>query len=199
MLLNWLEYALMNNPVRALIQRRAEGPYLRRLGGPVRNGVALEIGAGRGVGVETIFAVFCARQVDAFDIDPRMVALARTRLRGRGGVTLWTGDATHIPRPDRSYDAVFDFGVLHHVPDWRGALREIARVLKPGGRLFAEEILRAAIVHPVVRRLLTHPQQDRFDLKDLRTTCDGVGLRPIAATSRWGAMAWLVAERTEDR
>ena len=33
-----------------------------------------------------------------------------------------------------TYDAVVDFGIIHHIPHWRAALAEIFRVLKPGGR-----------------------------------------------------------------
>ena len=39
---------------------------------------------------------------------------------------------------------MFDFGIIHHVPQWRRALAEVARVLKPGGRFYAEEVLRGA-------------------------------------------------------
>jgi SAM-dependent methyltransferase len=78
-LLNRLEYALMNNPVRAGLQRHVEARRLLRMGGPMHGGRALEIGCGRGVGTELILDMFGAERVDAFDLDPRMVALARQR------------------------------------------------------------------------------------------------------------------------
>jgi ubiquinone/menaquinone biosynthesis C-methylase UbiE len=46
---------------------------------------------------------------------------------------------TEIELPDDAFDAVFIFGVLHHIPQWRKALCEMARVLKPGGVLLVEE------------------------------------------------------------
>ena len=79
MLLNAVEKALMNNPVRAAIQRRFEAKRLLELGGPVAGGRALEVGCGRGVGVEIILDLFGAGSVDAFDLDPDMVAQARAR------------------------------------------------------------------------------------------------------------------------
>ena len=52
MLLNRLECALMNNPIRAVVQRRLEAHRLLSLGGRKSGGVAREIGCGRGVGIQ---------------------------------------------------------------------------------------------------------------------------------------------------
>ena len=167
MLLNRLEKVLMNNPVRAAFQRHLEAPQLLRLGGPLAGGVALEVGCGRGVGIELILERFGAERVEAFDLDPQMVALARRRHASRGdAVRVSEGDASAIEAEDARYDAVFDFGILHHVPRWRDAIGEIHRVLKPGGRFFAEEVSERALENPVIRRLLDHPREDRFDFDE---------------------------------
>ncbi len=50
-------------------------------------------------------------------------------------VTHLAGEAAHIPLPDASADAVLLFLSFHHAPDKRAAAREIARVLRPGGRV----------------------------------------------------------------
>ena len=196
MLLNRVEYMLMNNPVRAAIQRGFEAPRLLRMGGPLGGGAALEVGCGRGVGAELILDLFGAATVDAFDLDPSMVARARKRLRPRGArAHLWVGDVTAIAVPDSTYDAVFDFGIIHHVPNWRTALAEVRRVLKPGGRFYAEEVLRRFLAHPVTRALLEHPQQDRFDLYAFLEGLREAGLTP-GASQRWGgSVAWFVAAR----
>ena len=196
MLLNAVERALMNNPVRAAIQRRFEARRLLRMGGAMRGGRALEIGCGRGVGVELVLDVFGADEVDAFDLDASMVELARTRLASRGDrVRLWTGDAEHVTADDETYDAVFDFGIIHHVPDWRQTLREVARVMKPGARFYAEEILRSFIVHPLVRRVVAHPQDDRFDAGDFARGLADVGLELRARRDHGHHVAWFVADK----
>ena len=195
MLLNRVEYALMNNPVRAALQRHVEARRLLALGGRMQGGTALELGCGRGVGAGLILDLFGARAVHAFDLDPRMVALARRRHRDRPAVRLWAGDATAIPVPDETYDAVFDFGILHHVPDWRAALREVRRVLKPSGRFYAEEVLRAFILHPVVRRTLRHPEIDRFDEHQFQAGMQAAGLAPLAVQTMGSGFAWFIAER----
>jgi SAM-dependent methyltransferase len=50
-------------------------------------------------------------------------------------VVALTGDAQHLPLPDRAYDRAMANHMLFHVPDQRAALRELHRVLKPGGRV----------------------------------------------------------------
>lgn len=196
MLLNAAETALMNNPVRAAIQRYYEASKLLAMGGDTRGGRALEVGCGRGIGVELVLDRFGAARVDAFDLDPRMIERARRRLGRRGDkVRLWVGSASEIAAPDAAYDAVFDFGILHHVPDWRQALREIARVLKPGGRFFAEEVFERFIADPFWSRVLAHPRQDRFDHDGFRDALAAAGLRCVATSTLWNRFGWFVADR----
>ncbi len=196
MLLNRVEYALMNNPARAAIQRHFEARKLLRMGGRMSGGRALEVGCGRGVGTELILEIFGADSVDAFDLDPRMVDLARTRLSPYGSrVHLSVGDASAISAPDATYDAVFDFGIIHHVPEWRRVLAGIHRVLKPGGRLYAEEVLRRVVVHPIIRRVLEHPQNDRFDCAGFVQELKASGFDDIATEELWGSFAWFTAHK----
>ena len=194
MRLNRLEFALMNNPIRASIQKRIEAPRLRRMGGAVSGGTALEIGCGRGVGTEIILDQFDADRVDAFDLDPRMMVRARTRLSRRGGrVRLWAGDATGIATPAGMYDAVFDFGIIHHIPEWRSALADVYRVLKPGGRFYAEEALAPVIRHS--RHFLEHPQHDRFTARGFLAALAEAGLEVTAHKTLGHAFAWFIARK----
>lgn len=196
MRLNAVETALMNNPIRAAIQRRFEAERLAEMGGRLRGGRALEVGCGRGVGIEIILDRFGASEVDAFDLDPRMVERAHHRLRRRTeAIRLWVGDATAIAAPDAHYDAVFDFGIVHHVPDWRPALREIHRVLRPGGRLYAEEVFERFIADPVWRRLLDHPREDRFDAARFENGLREAGFSLVATRALWDRFGWFVADR----
>ena len=196
MRLNRVEYTMMNNPLRASIQRRFEARRLLRMGGPLGGGAALEIGCGRGVGTQLIFEVFGADRVDGFDLDPRMAAQARRRVARYGDrARIWVGDATAIAAPDASYDAVFDFGIIHHIPRWRDALAEVRRVLKPGGRFYAEEILSDFIHNAVVRRLLDHPLEDRFDAATFSAALAEHGLTPLESSAFGGWVAWVVAAK----
>jgi len=161
MLLNRLEKLSMNNPVRA---------WIERLGGRTPGARVLEIGRGRGIGTEIIFERFGAAEVHAFDLDPDMVRRARSRLAPyieADRLGLEVGDASAVPADSASYDAVFDFGILHHVPDWRAAVAEVARVLRPGGLFFFEEVTRQALDRWVYRNFFEHPAEDRFGPEDL--------------------------------
>lgn len=179
MKLNAVEKALMNNPARAALQRHYEAPLLQRLGGTVDGGTVLEVGCGRGVGAQLILERFRAGHVTAFDLDPDMVDKARRRLAPHmpHRVTLAVGDVTDIDAADAAFDAVFDFGIIHHVPDWRSGLREIRRVLKPGGRFFFEEVTRHALQRWSYRTFLDHPDHDRFSGPEFVTACEDAGLQ----------------------
>jgi ubiquinone/menaquinone biosynthesis C-methylase UbiE len=195
-LLNRIEKAIVNNPIRAALQRRFEARRLIDLGGRIEGGWALEVGCGRGAGVELILNQFGAGRVDAFDLDPQMVALARRRLAPRGDrVRLWVGDVCRIPVPEQTYDAVFDFGIIHHVPNWRDAVAEIHRVLRPGGRFYAEEVLARFILNPVVRRLLDHPLEDRFDARQFAAALERHGFRVLGSRTMGKYFAWFAAEK----
>jgi ubiquinone/menaquinone biosynthesis C-methylase UbiE len=63
-----------------------------------------------------------------------MVERTRRRLAGRAGTRVSLGHAARIEASDGSFDAVFDFGAIHQMPDWPAAVAEVRRVLKPGAR-----------------------------------------------------------------
>ena len=83
MKLNSLEFALMNNPVRAASQWWIESPVLIGPCGILAGKRVLEVGCGRGVGVEILLALG-ATHVTGFDLDPKMIALAQQRVAKYG-------------------------------------------------------------------------------------------------------------------
>ena len=193
MRLNRFEKLLMNNPVRPWLQRQLETRRLLRLGGTTSGHISLEIGCGRGVGAQIILDDFGSNEVHAFDLDADMVQLARRHLDTQRRMALWTGDSTAIAVRANTYDSVFDFGAIHHVVNWRDAIAEIHRVLKPGGRFYAEEVPAATITHPLIRRILEHPQQDRFDQNEFNAALEEKGFR-ITATDRFmNVWIWTIA------
>jgi ubiquinone/menaquinone biosynthesis C-methylase UbiE len=92
----------------------------------------LDVGCGQGIDV-CEYALAGARAT-GIDLTPRHLELARSHLAELGVFAdLVQGDAEQLPFSDDSFDRVCSNGVLHHTPDMPAALREIGRVLRPGG------------------------------------------------------------------
>jgi SAM-dependent methyltransferase len=136
MKLSEIEFRAMNTSLRRFGQGHFEYPLFRRLGLDVRGRSVLEIGCGSGYGS----ALLCSDGPDRYlglDLMPEQIELARQKYPG---VDFREQDATDLGSlPADGFDIVIIFGVLHHIPDWRKAVDEIRRVLKPGGSLFLEE------------------------------------------------------------
>ncbi|MBE2998674.1 class I SAM-dependent methyltransferase [Nocardiopsis sp. HNM0947] len=170
MLMNRVESALIDSPPRRWLQHY-EAAVLVELGGRTPGAHTAELGCGPGYGTKLILDTFGAASVDAVDLDPKMLAKARRRLQRHGErVYLARGSATDLAAAfgpidggkDASYDAVFDFAIIHHIPNWREALAEVARVLTPGGRFFFDEVTATALARPTYKALFDHPTADRF-------------------------------------
>jgi SAM-dependent methyltransferase len=102
---------------------------------------ALELGCGTGFFLLNLMQAGVVAKGSVTDISPGMVEVA---LRNAGGLGLpvdgRVADAERIPYGDDSFDLVVGHAVLHHIPDVAQALREVLRVLRPGGRfVFAGE------------------------------------------------------------
>ena len=91
----------------------------------------LEVGCGPGE-LSARFQDELGADVVAIDISPRMVELARGR-----GVDARVGDVVDLPFEAGEFDCAVAAWMLYHVPDVDRALGELARVLRPGGRLVA--------------------------------------------------------------
>jgi len=93
----------------------------------------LDLGSGSG-----IFSTFLARHkatVTAMDLTQAGVELTRRTTRFFGvEAQVIRGDAERQPFGDDSFDFVYSWGVLHHTSNMDNALREVSRILKPGGR-----------------------------------------------------------------
>ncbi len=192
MKLNRLEFALMNNPLRAASQRWIETPRLIGPRGSLIGKRVLEVGCGRGVGVEILLSLG-AEHVTGFDLDPKMIALAQKRLKKYGDrARVYVGDAEAIDAPDTSFDAVVDYGVIHHIPQWQRALKEIARVLKPGGTFYFEDLLKVLISTWPAPLFFDHPQATQFDAGEFRLELESTRLH----VRKWRQVGeWAIAGR----
>jgi SAM-dependent methyltransferase len=114
--------------------------------GTLTGGVVLDAGCGTARAVEPLReAVGPSGLVIGADATPEMLAAAVKAGRASLAVLLLT-DMARLPLPDRAVHGVFAAGLLPHVPDPVAALRELARVTRPGGCL--------VLFHPIGRAAL---------------------------------------------
>ena len=109
-------------------------PWMPRLMGfqKYRDARLLEIGCGMGTDLLQ-FSRGGARCV-GIDLTPRSIEITqhRFKLYGADGAFM-ISDGENLPFRSESFDVVYSNGVLHHTPDTEGAIREVHRVLRPGG------------------------------------------------------------------
>jgi ubiquinone/menaquinone biosynthesis C-methylase UbiE len=94
----------------------------------------MEVGCGAGRQARTLKNLRPELQVFGCDLSQLAIAEAR---KYNDGVGYEVSDAARLPYVDARFDAVMLFDVLEHVPDVESVMREVARVLKPGGLFHA--------------------------------------------------------------
>jgi len=116
-------------------------------------GKALELGCGTGFFLLNLKLAGVIDEGHVTDLSPGMVEVAQRNARSLGfEIAGRVADAESIPYDDNTFDLVVGHAVLHHIPDVEQALREVLRVLRPGGRfVFAGEPTRYGDI--VARRL----------------------------------------------
>jgi SAM-dependent methyltransferase len=126
---------MVDDPSRLLAERREYAPFMAEvLDYTATRGLSvLDVGCGQGI--DLCEYGLAGANVTGIDLTPVHVELARRNLDVLSlDGTVVEGDAENLPFPDESFDRVSSNGVLHHTPDVALALREIYRVLRPGGR-----------------------------------------------------------------
>lgn len=114
----------------------AAGRYRRAVPDGRAYGDVLEVGCGTGFFVLNLWQAGFAERLHATDISAGMVEQCVANGR-RLGVAVHgeVADAETLPFDDASFDLVVGHAVIHHLPDLTTAFKELARVLRPGGRL----------------------------------------------------------------
>jgi ubiquinone/menaquinone biosynthesis C-methylase UbiE len=97
-----------------------------------------DVGSGTGFMADGLAPL--VSHVYALDGSPAMLEQARRNLAGHANVTYHLSDGSSLPLPAASVDAVFANMYLHHCPDPLAAIREMTRLLRPGGRLVITDL-----------------------------------------------------------
>ncbi len=145
-----------------------------------------DIGCGTGQLLETLRRLLPEAELIGIDPAEGMISVARARFHNDPRVQLEVSSADHLPLGDGNLDAVTTTLSFHHWQHQGAALREVARVLRPGGRLLLADILGFGVIGRLIRPhgnrhgsgYRTEPELDRM----LRDAGFGVWRRrPILA------------------
>ncbi len=184
-----LHRVLMATPLHRLVTSRVLAPLA--LQGIRPDGEVLEVGAGVGAVAAHLLQTTPRLRIVVTDYDPAMVSIAERSLgRFSERVVVACADACDLPFHDGRFDLVLSLAMLHHTGDWRLAVGEAIRVLRPGGRLVGYDLLEGALLHrrrrpgTMIRRGQLEEAMGRLPVADAR-------IRPAFASS---AVRFLVTK-----
>ena len=124
----------------------------------------LEIGCG--IGIDTVSLARKGFEITAIDLTECAIKIARDRaLRLSLSIDYRVGNTEEIDFSDNTFDVVYSFGVIHHTPDMHQAVREIHRVLKPGGEAHIMIYSKYSLVN-AIHKLFHIPYESPENLKD---------------------------------
>lgn len=149
----------------------------------LKSKTVLEVGCGSGLGAKIILKYFSPQKIIATDLDPRLIAIAKRNIQSKW-ITVEQADATKLGYKDKTFDAVFDYGVIHHIPtpEWKECLNELYRVLKPGGKVFLWDLSIESFntIHGRIIRLLSaHPYGKMYRKKEFIDYLSSIGFKII--------------------
>lgn len=131
------EKRFVNSPRRS--RRVAEyAEKMLRLVGFASGQSYLDFGCGNGAAAIHL-ASKLGLNMTGIDVDPEQIEAARASSDGTAMVRFLAVDGTELPFGDNEFDFVATHMVTHHIPDWRNALRQMLRVLKPNGYLIYKD------------------------------------------------------------
>ncbi len=147
-------------------------------------GDLLELGAGGGGMAEEMAIAYPDLHMTVTDVDVSMVEAARVRLADHANVTVLQADVTELAFEDQSFDVVCCYLMLHHVIEWKRAMSEAARVLRPGGTFIGYDMTKTwfgETVHWIDRSPHRLVALDEFEPSLLEVGLRNVSVRPSLA------------------
>jgi len=161
-----------------------------------------------GTGTAQIPIEFCQRSVNAdivaIDLAAEMLLLAEQNIRAaglHGSILLEHVDAKELPFDDGEFDWVISNSIVHHIPEPLDCLREMQRVLKPGGLLFVRDLLRPDSSDRVERLVQTYAGNDNDEQRQLFRQSLHAALTPSEMGLLMESLGWAAStvEQTSDR
>ncbi len=168
-----------------------ENRFILKHLGDVRGKYLLDLGCG--AGENSVYFAWLGANCVAADYSPGMVDVA-LRLAAANGVTVQGRviNAMAIDYPDHTFDIVYAANLLHHIPDPWLTIKEIHRVLKPGGQMCFWDPLRHNPVINVYRKIATEVRTEDETPLHINMVND---IKKLFSTTRfdafWIATLWI--------
>jgi ubiquinone/menaquinone biosynthesis C-methylase UbiE len=161
-----------------------------------------------GTGTAQIPIEFCQRPVNvdilAIDLAVEMLLLADRNIRDaglHGSILLEHVDAKELPFADGEFDWVISNSIVHHIPEPIDSLREMQRILKPGGLLFVRDLLRPDSSEKVDIFVQAYAGNDNDEQRQLFRQSLHAALTPAEMSELMESLGWPASsvEQTSDR
>lgn len=196
MKLSTKEFDAMQMGWRKWYIEKIELKTFQKFGLELRDTDVLEVGCGNGYAA----SLLTARGVNSYtglDIMPEQLAIARNRNLPNSSFVL--GSAEDLSQfADKSFDAILDFCILHHVEGWRTFFEESRRVLKDGGSIYAADLSKTCI--HIVDALLhwDHAEEALFTLKEFEAEADKRGFETVKKANDLGLEGYFRFRKKEN-
>ncbi len=190
------EFDAMQMKWRKWYIEKVELRTFQKFGSDLRDEDVLEVGCGNGYAASLI----TARGVNSYtglDIMPEQLEIARKRNLPNACFVLGSADDLSAFQ-DKSFDAILDFCILHHVEGWRTFFDESRRVLKDGGSIYAADLSKTCI--HIVDALLhwDHAEEALFTLKEFEKEANKRGFETVKKTNDLGLEGYFRFRKKEN-
>lgn len=140
--------------------------------------IVLDAGCGSGYGSEMLIKAG-AKKVYGVDICPESIEYCRTHHK-QANLVFQVGDLTKIDFPDQTFDLICAFEVIEHIEDYKRAMREFYRVLKPNGLLIISTPNKA-IYSPWTKKPFYPFHYQEFYLQDFKNLLQNFHLQKLCS------------------
>lgn len=136
-----------------------------------RGANVLEVGCGSGKISRHLAAALHPKTYTGIDISPQMITQAESGTHGDTRLIFQVASVLKLPFENDSFDVVLEMDLLHHLRDWKKAIREIHRVLKEGGKLLLRDYSLETFALPgvglLLQNVLDHPYEAMYNQVEL--------------------------------
>ena len=118
---------------------------------------ALDLGCGTGEMMKMLLQSDDQRELYGIDLSEKMLSVAEGKLSGK--VRLVLGDSEHLPFTDNFFDVVYCNDSFHHYPAPENVIREVQRVLKPGGTFLIGDCWQPLVGRAIMNFYMRHSKE----------------------------------------